>query len=395
VKVTGRPTRTATAQQLEDGVPLFLEQLIRTLRVEQTGNPLDGRKISGPVGSELTQSEIGASAAQHGRALLKLGFPIDQVVHDYGDLCQAITDLAYERDTPFQIGEFRTLNRCLDNAIADAVKGFSFQRDDAVANDYVREKNQQQGFFAYELRNFLGTAMLAYSAAKTGNLNLSGATGSVLGRSLTGLSDMIDRSLAEVRVTAGKPLQSPMFSVAEFIAEVKYAADLAALVRGCVLTVSHVDAELAVSGDRDLLYSAVENLLQNAFKFSHNHTEVTLSAYAVANQVLIDVKDHCRGLHAGDAERMFLPFTQSGKDKNGLGLGLLIARRGVEFSGGTLTVRNIPGTGCVFTISLPRYAMTGRSNEMQRVCTLTSPAVPSGFAAPSLEARMTTHWRKS
>jgi len=284
----------------------------------------------------------------------------NQVVHDYGDLCQAITDLAFERDAPFQIDEFRTLNRCLDNAIADAVTEFSYQRDDAVADEHARETNLQQGFFAHELRNFLSTAMLALAAAKTGNLNLSGATGAVLERSLIGLSDMIDRSLAEVRVVGGKPVQSQMFSVAEFIAEVKYAADLAAQVRGCVLTVSPVDAEMAVSDDRDLLYSAVGNLLQNAFKFTHDHTQVTLNAYAVGNQVLIDVKDHCGGLQAGDAERMFLPFTQAGEDKSGLGLGLSIARRGVEFSDGTLTVRNVPGTGCVFTISLPRYAMTGR-----------------------------------
>ena len=114
---------------------------------------------------------------------------------------------------------------------------------------------------------------------------------------------LLRRKLAEVRVTAGRPVQSQMFSVAEFIAEVKYAADLAAQVRGCVLTVSPVDAELAVSGDRDLLYSAVGNLLQNAFKFTHSRTEVTLDAYAVADRILIDVKDHCGGLRAGDAER--------------------------------------------------------------------------------------------
>jgi hypothetical protein len=133
-KVAQRPARAATAQQLQNGVPLFLDQLIRTLRIEQTEEPLDSRKISGPSGGGAAQSEIGASAAQHGRALLKLGFSVDQVVHDYGDLCQAITDLAFERDAPFQIDEFRTLNRCLDNAIADAVTEFSYQRDDAVAD---------------------------------------------------------------------------------------------------------------------------------------------------------------------------------------------------------------------------------------------------------------------
>jgi signal transduction histidine kinase len=55
---------------------------------------------------------------------------------------------------------------------------------------------------------------------------------------------------------------------------------------------------------------------------------------------------------------MFLPFSQSGDDRSGLGLGLDIARRSVEANCGVLTVRDVPGTGCVFTIDLPRLAET-------------------------------------
>ena len=61
------------------------------------------------------------------------------------------------------------------------------------------------------------------------------------------------------------------------------------------------------------------------------------------------------GLPPGSAEKMFTPFTQHGEDRSGLGLGLFIARRSVEADAGTLSVRDMPGTGCVFTISLPRY----------------------------------------
>jgi hypothetical protein len=120
-KVAQRPGRSASSQQLENGVPIFLDQLIRTLRIEQGSNPSSSHTISGPAGGTSTLSEVGASATQHGKDLLEMGFAVDEVVHDYGDLCQAITDLAVERDAPFQINEFRTLNRCLDNAIADAV----------------------------------------------------------------------------------------------------------------------------------------------------------------------------------------------------------------------------------------------------------------------------------
>jgi signal transduction histidine kinase len=356
-KVAQRPSREATVQQLQNGIPLFLDQLIKTLRIEQTSQPMDSRRISGPSGGGASPSEIGKSAAEHGRALLNLGFSVDQVVHDYGDLCQAITDLAYERDAPFQIDEFRTLNRCLDNAIADAVTEFSYQRDFVMADRQAIEMQQRLGSFAHELRNFLQTATLAFTAAKTGNLSLSGATGLVLERSLEGLRDLIRHSLEEVRTATGVSAQSGLFSVADFIADVKYAADLAAQVRGCVLTVSAVDTRLAISGDRDQLYSALGNLLQNAFKFTQHRTEVALDVYALSDHILMDVKDHCGGLPPGDAERMFVPFTQNGEDRTGLGLGLSIARRYVEANSGILSVRDVPGAGCVFTITLPRFAL--------------------------------------
>jgi len=355
-KVALRPSREATVDQLENGVPLFLDQLIRTLRVEQTAEPLDSRTISGPAGGGGA-SEIGTSAALHGRALLDLGFNVSQVVHDYGDLCQAITDLAYERDAPFAVDEFRTLNRCLDNAIADAVTEFGYQRDTLAAEKQTVAANEQAGFFAHELRNYLNTASLAFDAAHAGNLTLSGATGTLLKRSLAGLRDLIDRSLNEVRENTAKPASSDVFSIGEFIAEVQHAAELAARVRGCKFSVPHVEPQLAVKGDRDLLYAALGNLLQNAFKFTHNHSEVVLRVHAVADRILIDVEDHCGGLPPGSVALLFQPFKQHSNDKSGLGLGLSIARRSVESYGGTLTVMDKPGIGCVFTIDLPRYAM--------------------------------------
>ncbi len=50
---------------------------------------------------------------------------------------------------------------------------------------------------------------------------------------------------------------------------------------------------------------------------------------------------------------MFSPFSQGGSDRTGLGLGLSIARHSIEADGGILSVRDLPGTGCVFTVSLP------------------------------------------
>lgn len=358
LKVAQRRAPKATDAELEHGIPLFLEQLIKTLRIEQSAEPMQSRTVSGPAGgANPASSEIGESAARHGSELLKHGFTVDQVVHDYGDLCQGITDLAFEQDAPIGVDEFRTLNRCLDNAIADAVTEFSYQRDALVADKAADAMNERLGFLAHELRNLINTATLARAAIKAGNVGVAGATGATLDRSLIGLRNLIDRSLADVRIKAGMPVHRQHISVAEFIAEIQISAALEAQARACGFAVSVIDPSLAVRADHDLLSSALSNLLQNAFKFTEPHTEVTLSAYAAADRILIDVADHCGGLPAGDAERMFVPFTQGAADRSGLGLGLSICRSSVEACDGVLRVRDAPGTGCVFTIDLPRRSM--------------------------------------
>lgn len=356
-KVAARPGRSASSSQLQNGVPMFLDQLIRTLQTEQTQNPLASRVISGPAGGTSTLSEVSASASQHGKDLLGMGFSVDEVVHDYGDLCQSITDLAVERDAPFQIDEFRTLNRCLDNAIADAVNEFSYQKELATAERVATDANERAGFFAHELRNVLGTASLAFAAAKAGNLSLSGATGSILERSIASLAKMIDESLIDIRTVNQQKNVLKSFSLLEFIEELGAAAHLAAQDKGCVLVVSPVDPFLAISGNKELLMSAIANLLQNAIKFTQAGTEVRFSAYGAADKVQIDIADHCGGLPPNAEATMFVPFVQNGSDRNGLGLGLTIAQQSVTASGGTIRVRNIPSVGCIFTVVVPRFAL--------------------------------------
>ncbi len=126
---------------------------------------------------------------------------------------------------------------------------------------------------------------------------------------------------------------------------------------------SYVDSKLAVDADRELLLSALGNLLQNAFKFTHPLTEITLKVFAVGDRILIEVEDKCGGLPGGDTKNMFLPFTQSAANRTGAGLGLSISRRSVEANQGLLTVRDVAGIGCVFTVDLPRHAMPERSLE--------------------------------
>lgn len=339
--------------KFEYGIPIFLDQLIRTLKTEQSAGTVAGQAISGPVGGPSETSELGMSATRHGRELSQHGYTIEQVVHDYGDLCQAITGLAFELDAPIKTDEFKTLNRCLDNGIADAVTEFAYQRDLLNSDREGQALNQRLGFLAHELRNHLNTATLAVGLLKSGTVGFSGATGAVLDRSLIGLRSIVDRSLAEVRLSAGLPVRHQLISVADFIGAVKASASLEAQARGCEFSVPAVDHSLAVEVDQDLLFSAVGNLLQNAFKFTKHGSKVILSARAEGDRVRIEVKDHCGGLPPGNKEDLFLPFKQKGVDKSGVGLGLSICRNSVQANNGILSVRDIPGSGCVFSIDLP------------------------------------------
>lgn len=216
-KVAKRPLRFSTEIQLREGIPIFLDQLIRTLKAEEAGKLAQSLAISGPAdGSAQGTSELADSASTHGGKLLALGYSVSQVVHDYGDLCQAVSDLAVALGEQFAVEEFRTLNRCLDNGIAEAVSEFTQRRDVLIANEQALALSQRIGFFAHELRNHLSTAGLAVAAIKQGGMGVTGATGAVLDRSLVGLRTLIDRSLAEVRVEAGLTLQRSVFSTEPF-----------------------------------------------------------------------------------------------------------------------------------------------------------------------------------
>ena len=106
-KVATRSMPPPTEEEINHGVPLFLDQVVDALRL--------GLRSS---------AEIERSAGQHGHELLLKGFTVSQVVMDYGDVCQSVTGLAVEMNAPISTDDFRTLNRCLDDAIAGAVTQF-------------------------------------------------------------------------------------------------------------------------------------------------------------------------------------------------------------------------------------------------------------------------------
>jgi hypothetical protein len=202
-KASKRASPPVTSSELEYGVPLFLKQLVEALRGEQA-NPAAGRAvIYGHWNTTPDAVESSRTAALHGEELLARGYTVDQVVHGYGDVCQAVTELASEKNAPVTVEEFHTFNRLLDNAIAEAVSSYARRREASLGPHGEVDLHERMGILADEQRELLGTALKALQALKVGNIGLKGATGILLEESLVKLRDLIDRSLPEIRLATG------------------------------------------------------------------------------------------------------------------------------------------------------------------------------------------------
>lgn len=334
-RVVLRTAPRPTEVEIVHGIPLFLDQLRARLRAV----------------SETGAVQIGASAALHGSELSRTGFTIGQVVHDYGDVCQAICDLAIEQGSAIPTDDFQTLNLCLDIAIAEAVTEFARQREEAIIGQGV----EHLGCLAHELRNLLNKATLALEVLRAGTVGTGGSTGAILQRSLEQMRDLVNRSLAEVRLEAGPPRHERVL-VADLLEEIEIAIAAQARERDIHLSIDPAEPGLAVHADSQILASIVTNLMQNACKFSRPHGWVVLRVAATSERILIEVSDECGGLPPGKAAELFQPYEQRGDDRSGLGLGLPISMKGARALGGELSVRDVPGTGCVFTLAMPRAA---------------------------------------
>ena len=129
---------------------------------------------------------------QRGHDLLVQGYTVSEVVHDYGDVCQAITELAVERQSDIRTADFRTLNRCLDDAIAGAVTEFGRERDRPRAEDHPDEVARRE-MAARDLLRAIGIAKAAFVAIRSGKVGAAGSTGTVLSMGLDTVEDLARR----------------------------------------------------------------------------------------------------------------------------------------------------------------------------------------------------------
>jgi len=123
-RVSERGSPSVAAAELQHGVPLVLEQLVRALRREEENPPAQRGRNYRPSRNTPATVEVSRTAALHGKELREQGYTAGQVVQDYADISQAITELTTECHAPVTVEELQSLNRFLDSAIADAVASY-------------------------------------------------------------------------------------------------------------------------------------------------------------------------------------------------------------------------------------------------------------------------------
>ena len=332
----------SSAYPFEAAFPLLYDELIEVLRLSLADHSAEARK-------KFVSDTVNASSSRaHAQQSFRMGYTVSQLVHGYGSICQGITEFAYEQGEPITSTEFSQLNMCLDVAIAQAVSEFELVKIHAMSDsDTLR-----MGFLVHEVRNYLSSAMLAHELIKSGDVGANGATSQAMTMSLQHIKQLVDRAIAEVRMNGGAVLEQARLRLFGLLSEIEGTALAEARAKSITLNVS-IDPSLEILADGHLISSAVSNLVQNAIKFTPEGGAIWLRAFSRGDRAIIEIEDRCGGLPLGKIEHLFEPYVQHQTNRGGMGLGLPISRRAVELNGGSVSARDIPGVGCVFSVDLP------------------------------------------
>lgn len=127
--------------------------------------------------------------------------------------------------------------------------------------------------------------------------------------------------------------------------------------------------KLYIAVDERRLRMALENIIDNAHKYTPERKNVTVRLQKQSDTVLIRVIDEGIGIAMKDLHKVFEKFSRlsppDASHQEGSGLGLYWAKRVVEFHGGTITIQSKPNKGTTFTVSLPSKQKKGRKSPQK------------------------------
>ena len=176
-------------------VSVFFDQLIDALQVEH-GTPSELGQMGETILSPAPAVQLSRSALNHGHELRESKLTIGEVVRNYGNICQAITGYAVEVNAAIDPAEFRTLNWCLDEAIAQAVIAFTtVTPPDAGSLKATQLEHDARLDNLATMAGHVERIANAVAAIRSGRVGVDGATGVLLDESLKALRDLIQNRI--------------------------------------------------------------------------------------------------------------------------------------------------------------------------------------------------------
>jgi signal transduction histidine kinase len=336
-----RETRQGeTDEELVGDLAHFIDGFVGVLRRDAGAS--DAETLEESAVRKAVQA---TEAAGRGLARKSQGRDITRVIHDYGVLCDKLNELAAREGRVFSSRDHQLMNIFLDEAMARGIEAYAA----ATATDEREGQAAALGSLAHEIRNAASSASLAFALIRKGQVGSGGKTADVLERGLTRIEALVQDALIQAKLRGKVPVRAERLRLADVLGQ---CVEGAYPRRGVEVRVQ-VGHELHVHAEAGLLVSAVSNLVQNAIKFTRDGEHVTLRARQTDDTTIIEVEDRCGGLPRGKAEALFEPFVQGRLDPRGVGLGLHVVRNAIEAHGGSVSVQDLPGVGCVFTIRLP------------------------------------------
>lgn len=244
--------------------------------------------------------------------------------------------------------------------LADLVR--DFDRMAERIQSLVDSQNQLLSDVSHELRSPLARLSVAIGVARRRAGPEATQSLDRIEREAERLNELISRVLTLCRLEAGEEVvqQAGPVQIAALVQEIVTDANFEAQARNCSVRFVRSEA-CTVLGSRDLLRSAIENVVRNAMRYTEEQTviEVSVQHAAVKSQrmCLITVRDHGPGIPEDQLEEIFRPFYRlddaRASQTGGSGLGLAIAQRAIRLHRGSAKASNAAGGGLVVELALP------------------------------------------
>jgi CheY-like chemotaxis protein/nitrogen-specific signal transduction histidine kinase len=237
------------------------------------------------------------------------------------------------------------------------------KRVEDVLREADRRKDEFLATLSHELRNPLAPIRNALELMRrpVGD-DVQERALAIMGRQLQQLVRLTDDLLDVSRITTNRlEIRSDEIDARVVIASAVETTQPLLDAAGHSLTVTVPDSPLWLHGDFTRLAQAIANLLNNAVKYTDRGGQVSISAEAAGDDVILQVRDTGIGIDPALMPRIFDMFMQvdrsTDRSRSGLGIGLTLARRLVELHGGRMAADSLgPGHGTTFTVRLPQSA---------------------------------------